>query len=69
MTPNKTNPNKKKQETPNVRKKNLLFEKKIKVMPDCSSPGMSRVMIAKKDFMKKTKLTPIKKPVKSVKTT
>ena len=55
--------------SPNVRKKTLLFEKKIKVMPDCSSPGMSRVTIAKKDFMKKTKLTPIKKPVKSVKTT
>ena len=38
-------------------------------MPDCSSPGMSKVMIAKKDFMKKTKLTPIKKSVKSVKIT
>jgi hypothetical protein len=50
VTPNKRNPKRKKQETPNVRKKTLLFEKKV--IPDCSSPVMSRVIVAKKDFMK-----------------
>ena len=57
----------KNKETPNVKKKTLLFEEKMKVMPDCSSPRMSKVMTVKKGFINRTKHTPNKRPVKSVK--